>query len=270
VAPPTLLLEALGNSSPSFPPDTTLPFPLGKDYIHTLYQLCNVHVYIYKERLGYVTSVPLVHKRTFRVLRMIPIPVPMNQNSFLYVDVGESILCMDRTKQYYFTMRESELAHCKVLEVGQYMCTRQQTLLSTATGESCVMLMLQKKGTLPAVCNTGLVRLSRTLWTQLTHNTWIYFAPRSDVITLLCQTGNPVDITFRGVGKLQIRAGCKGYGTAAILYSLSEVGNTSACVNGDLLSQVTLQYDCCEELGMQINLSKLSMDLTYHKTVTPG
>ena len=96
VAPPALLLGALKNSSPSFPPpDTTLPFPLGKDYMHALYLLCNVHVYIYRERLGYVISVPLVHKRTFNVLRMIPIPVPMNQDFFLYIDVGESILCMD-------------------------------------------------------------------------------------------------------------------------------------------------------------------------------
>jgi len=96
VTPPTLLLEALRNSSPSFPPDTTLPFPLGKDYIHALYQLCNVHVYIFRERLDYVIFVPLVYKRTFSVLEMIPIPVPMNQNSFLYVDIGKSIHCMDR------------------------------------------------------------------------------------------------------------------------------------------------------------------------------
>ena len=107
VAPSTLLLNALWNSSPSFPPDTTLPFPLGKDYVHALYKLCNVHVYIYTERLGYVISVLLVHKRTFSVLKMIPIPVPMNQNNFFYIDIGESILCMDRTRQYYFTMRES-------------------------------------------------------------------------------------------------------------------------------------------------------------------
>ena len=107
VAPSTLLLNALWNSSPSFPPDTTLPFPLGKDYVHALYKLCNVHVYIYTERLGYVISVLLVHKRKFSVLKMIPIPVPMNQNNFFYIDIGESILCMDRTRQYYFTMRES-------------------------------------------------------------------------------------------------------------------------------------------------------------------
>jgi len=83
VASPTLLLDALRNSTPSFPPDTTLPFPLGKDYVHALYQICDVRVYIFKERLGYVISVPLVHKRTFSVLKMIPIPVPVNQNNFL-------------------------------------------------------------------------------------------------------------------------------------------------------------------------------------------
>jgi len=79
----------------------------------------------------------------------------------------------------------------------------------------------------------------------------------------------PVDVNFR-VGKLQIRTGCKGYGTMAILYSSSDVDDTSTRVIGNFLSQVTLQYDCCEELGMQINLRKLSMELTYHKNFSPG
>jgi len=128
--------------------------------------------------------------------------------------------------------------------------------------------MLQRKETLPVECDTRLVRLSRTVWTQLTHNTWIYFAPRPDTVTILCQNENPMDATLKGAGKLQIQTGCKGYGATAILYSSSKVGNTSTRVKGDFLSQATLQYDCCEELGMQINLSKLSMDLTYHKTVS--
>jgi len=268
VAPPTLLLDALRNSSPSFPPDTTLPFPLGKDYVHALYQLCDVRVYIFRERLSYVISVPLVHKRTFSVFKMIPIPVPVNQNNFVYIDVGESILCIDRAKQYYFTMKEGELAHCKVLETGQYVCTQQRTLLSTSTGESCAVMMLQKKGTLPMECDTRLVRLSRTVWTQLTDNTWIYFAPQPDTVTILCQNENPVDVNFKGIGKLQIYKGCKGYGATAILHSSFNIGSANTRIKGDFLSQVTLQYDCCEELGMQINLSRLIMDLTYKKTVS--
>ena len=77
-----------------------------------------------------------------------------------------------------------------------------------------------------------------------------------------------MDVTLRGVGKLHIQTGCKGYGIMTILYSSSEAGTTGTRVKGDFLSQVTLQYDCCEELGMQINLSTLSIVLTYQKTVS--
>jgi hypothetical protein len=38
VASPTLLLDALRDSSPSFPPDTTLPFPLGKSVVNSTSQ----------------------------------------------------------------------------------------------------------------------------------------------------------------------------------------------------------------------------------------
>jgi len=37
-----------------------------------MYQLSDVRVYTYKEHLGYTITVPLVHKKTFTILRMIP------------------------------------------------------------------------------------------------------------------------------------------------------------------------------------------------------
>jgi hypothetical protein len=75
---PTLQLNTLTNSSPSFPADTTLPFPLGTDCLHLMYQLSDVRVYTYWKHLRYVTSVPLVHNRTFTMLK-VPIPVPVDQ-----------------------------------------------------------------------------------------------------------------------------------------------------------------------------------------------
>jgi hypothetical protein len=127
------------------PPDTTLPLLLGKDYIHAVHKLCDIHVYIYTERLGYVISVRFVHKRILSVLKMIPIPLHMNQNSFLYIAVGKSVLGIDRARQCYFTIKENELAQCKVLETGKYVCKQQHTLLSTAIVESCAVLLLQKR-----------------------------------------------------------------------------------------------------------------------------
>jgi hypothetical protein len=177
VISPTLLLDTLKSSSPLFPTDTTLPLPLRKDYLHSMYQLSDVRVYTYKERLGYVISVPLVHKRTFTVLRMIPITVPVNREHLLYIDVRDSVLCLDRARLYYFTMTEDELLQCKLADPGHYVCTHQRTLLSTLTTESCAVTILQRKDNLPSLCDTRLVRLSNTVWTQLTNNSWIYFAP---------------------------------------------------------------------------------------------
>ena len=267
VIPPTLLLDTLKSSSPSFPADTTLPFPLGKDYLHSMYQLSDVRVYTYKECLEYVITVPLVHKKTFTVLRMIPIPVPVNQEHFLYVDVRDSVLCLDRARQYYFTMSEDELPKCKLAELGYYVCTHQCMLLSTLTTESCAVTMLQRKNSLPPVCDTRLVRLSNTVWTQLTNNSWIYFAPHPDIMTILCHNNNPVDVRLKGVGKLQVHPGCKGYSTSTLLYGSSIVGNTSAQITGDLLSQIDLQYACCEELGVKVNFSQLPMEVAHRKVV---
>ena len=177
VISPALLLDTLKSSSPSFPADTILPFPLGKDYLHAMYQLNDVRVHTYKERLGYVITMPLVHTKTFTVLRMIPIPVPVNREHFLYIDVRDSVLCLDQDRQYYFTMSENELSKCKLAEPGYYVCTHEHTLLSTLTTESCAVTMFQRKNSLPSVCDTRLVRLSNTVWTQLTNNSWIYFAP---------------------------------------------------------------------------------------------
>jgi hypothetical protein len=128
----------------------------------------------------------------------------MNQNHFLYIDVGESILCIDRAKQYYFTMKESELAQCKVMEADQYVCKQQRTLFSTATAESCAVMMFQKREILPSEYDTSLVRLSHTVWIQLRNNTWIYFAPILDTITVLCNNRNPVDVGLKGIGQLQV------------------------------------------------------------------
>ena len=177
VMSPTLLLDTLKSSSPSFPADTTLPFPLGKAYLHSMYQLNDVRVYTYKKLLGYVILVPLVHKRTFTVLRMVPINVPANQEHFLYTYVLDSVLCLDRTKQYHFTMTEDELPKRKTAEPGHYVCKHQRTLLLTLTTKSCAVTMLQMRDSLPSVYDTRLVRLSTTVWTQLVNNSWIYFTP---------------------------------------------------------------------------------------------
>jgi len=86
-------------------------------------------------------------------------------------------------------------------------------------------------------------------------------------MTILYYNNNHVDVRLKGVGKLQIHPGCKGYSTSTLLCGSSVVGNTSAQITEDLLSQIDLQYACCEELGVKVNFSQLPMEITYRKTV---
>jgi len=163
--------------------------------------------------------------------------------------VRDSVLCLDQTKQYYFTMQEGELSKCKLAEPRRYVCTHQRTLLSTVTMESCAVTLLHKRDSLPPVCDTRLIRLSNTVWTQLSKNSWIFYAPHPYVITILCYDHSPVDVHLKGIGKLQVHSGCKGYSTSTLLYGSSVVGNISMQVTGDFLSQIDLKNVCCEELG---------------------
>jgi hypothetical protein len=68
IVSPTLLLETLRKSIPSFPKDTLAPFSLSKDSTNLILRICVVHIYIRNGILGYVISIPLVNRGTFAVL----------------------------------------------------------------------------------------------------------------------------------------------------------------------------------------------------------
>jgi len=146
-----LLLETLKNSVSSFPTDSILPFPLGRDYLFALHQLSDVRLHTYRKCPGYVISLPLVNKRTFTTRRMVPIPVPVDQDHFLYMDVQDSVLCLGQNKQYYFTMQEGELDKCKLAGPDHNVCTHQRTLLSTVATDSCAVALHHKRQASPSV-----------------------------------------------------------------------------------------------------------------------
>ena len=96
-----LITDALVPRSPSFPPDTSLPFTLSKDSAH-LYRTCEVQIYIRDNVLGYVIVLTLVNKGTYCVLWIIPVPITTGQGNFTHINTDKVILCFDRARQYHF------------------------------------------------------------------------------------------------------------------------------------------------------------------------
>jgi hypothetical protein len=85
-------------------------------------------------------------------------------------------------------------------------------------------------------------------------------------MTILCHDSSTVDGHLKGIGKLQVQSGCKGYSTITLIYGRSVVGNTSMQIAGELLSEIDLKFVFCEELGVRVNLIQIAVETAYRKT----
>ena len=74
-------------------------------------------------------------------------------------------------------------------------------------------------------------------------------------------------VNLKGIGKLEVRSGCKGYSISTYLYGNSVVGNTSMQIAGDFLSQIDLKNVYCEELKVKVNSCQTPLELAYKKTI---
>jgi hypothetical protein len=269
IVAPSLILETLKKSISGFPKETMAPFTISKDSANLLYKICDVNVYAKDGILGYVISLPLISRGVFKTFKLIPLPVAIGQNKFIYIETENKLLYVDQTRQYYFMTDREELRRCKAIEPTRYICKQTRPLLSSHMQEACAMKLLQPRKDIPKICDTRIVQLTHTIWTQLEQrNEWIYFIPLSDSISILCPDKDPMDVTLTGTGKLTIQPNCKGYSLTALLATKDVMQVNTTKYGGDLLSKVEFQYECCESLGVPKNLSHLELELNFKHVVS--
>jgi len=76
-------------------------------------------------------------------------------------------------------------------------------------------------------------------------------------MTILCADKDPVDMPLKGAGRMSVDPTCKGYSKAALLQPIRATKVNTSNARKHRLAQVQLHNDCCEELGIRVNLSKL-------------
>jgi hypothetical protein len=268
IVSPRVIIETLQKSSPMFPKDTMAPFTLSKDSSNLLLRICDVHIYLKNGILSYIISLPLINRGIFRTFRLIPLPVEVENNRFVYIEPSTRVLYIDQTRQYYFLTSREELRFCKIAQTNFHLCKQSQPLLNSHMQESCEVKLLHPRAKIPKVCDIRVVNVEHTIWTPLeSRNGWVYFTPVSESVTIVCHEKEPVEIKIRGTGKLDIESGCKGYSLAALLMATDEVRVNYTVNGGDLLSKVESQFECCETFGMSINLSHIELDMKLKPTI---
>jgi hypothetical protein len=145
IVAPSLILETLKRSISAFPTETMAPFTISKDSANLLYKICDVNVYAKDGILGHVISLPLISRGVFKTFKLIPLPVSIGQNKFIYIETANKLLYVDQTRQYYFMTDRKELRRCKAIEPTRYICKQTRPLLSSHMQEACAVKLLQPR-----------------------------------------------------------------------------------------------------------------------------
>jgi hypothetical protein len=87
--------------------------------------------------MGFVINLPLVNRGTFIFFRLIPLPITIEKNNFVYIETENKLLYVDQTREYYFSTDREDLRRCKTLEPNKYVCKQTRPLLNSHMQESC-------------------------------------------------------------------------------------------------------------------------------------
>jgi len=102
--------------------------------------------------------------------------------------------------------------------------------------------MLQPIRLIPQSCTQKNTDLQEMLWISLGDNAWIYVAPVSELLTVLCKDQKSTDIEIKGSGVLTFLSACTGYGNTVIIKSLAvHSGNNTG---KDINHPLNLTHDC--------------------------
>jgi hypothetical protein len=99
-----------------------------------------------------------------------------------------------------------------------------------------------------------LVQVKNTTWAQIDNNEWLYFAPTTESVTVLCNDKDPSDVTLTGVGKTALNPGCMEYSLITLLQTSGLV--MAKDVKGeDVISRIQVVLDCLEKIRIRFNTS---------------
>ena len=168
-----------------------------------------------------VIRVTLTSNVIFNWYHVLPIPIKVRgtNSKSIFIQPENDCLLMDTAKQYFTGLKVEEIHECKTIKKVLKVCKQTQPMQLTHLDEICEAQIIEPIRTILASCSQRIVNFNHTLWKQLDGNGWLFVAPASDVLTVLCSKHEPMDVKLLGTGKLQPNPMCKAYGSRILIQS---------------------------------------------------
>lgn len=260
VMSPGRVIRAFQRSRSNFPKDLTIPVTLSMAQGHALLKISDVHIFVKRNILSYVIETPLVNNIVYNMYQLIPFPTPTSDSltDFIFIESAKDYLLIDETKQTYVLIDKEDLAGCKKESETERLCKQTFPLMYTHTSQECVVSLLNSNE-IPQSCVKKIIRVNELIMLPIDRrNEWIYVAPRTEKITVMCGKEEPTDTTIQGVGTLIFYESCQCYSSKTKIVSQAVVKTNET--RRDFVPELILSYDCCEHLGSKITLSEVKLE----------
>ena len=195
----------------------------------------------------------------FNLYHVLPLPIKIKgtDSEFIFIQRENDYLLMDTAKRHFTGLKVDEIHECKTVNKDLKVCKQSQPMQLTHLDEICEAQMIEPIKAIPASCSQRVVDLNHTLWKQLNWNEWLFVAPVSDFLTVLCSKHEPMDVKLSGTGKLQLNPMCKVYGSRILIQSHATI--VSNRTSKDIIPPISLEYDCCGSMDKNIKLNELHL-----------
>jgi hypothetical protein len=248
VLSPNRLMEILKISEDSFPRDLEVPVILSQAYAYMLLDISRIDSYLADNKLIYIVLIPLVMPPVYNVFRIIPFPMPIEgtEGSYTLIQPEKEFIVIDNVKGGFFFCKfeRSDIEKCKSIQFKELLCKQDFPLFSSHMSTDCEVQVLQPIRLVPQGCTRKVVEVRETLWVPLRENTWMYVAPMSEELTVICTGQQPTTVEIKASGMLSFLFACTGYGNHVIIKSLTVQSVNNMARDSSQLSR--LLQDCCE------------------------
>jgi hypothetical protein len=187
-------------------------------------------------------------------------------NKFTFIQPEKEYIMLDTTKQFYGRLQHIDVGMCRKMSDNRLVCKQRFPLQVSHTTSDCEAQLLQPIRAIPKGFTKRILELRETLWTPLRDNSWIFMAPVTNHITVICPGQEPTEIEIKGSGTLTFLADCTGYGEKILIRSITthSVNRT----NKDIISPLQLEVNCCETQFNRISLNELQLESPIKNILT--
>lgn len=239
-----------------------LPVILEPNQFNNLIDSSDISVYYKNHRLVYIIEIPLIEQNDFFLYRAIPLPIKQNEeNIYAFINPLEMYIGLRTDKQWYTHLSDRDITKCKKINDAM-ICKQTDLLYQISAVHNCESELLKsaRLETVLKECDIRLMKIHNTVWIQLrSTNSWIYTAPREEILHILCKDDKPRQTQLLSTGIIKLSSECDAISDNALLHSQT-VGIIDT-IEKDFIPNVNLSTKkLCEDIRKNnVNISELQL-----------